>query len=366
MRTPLSVSILLIIIVLFGITACPSGKDQLPEAEITPVHKIRIYALDWHQQSGFNSAVISEFERQNRCAVEVISFPTTAELLAALEKVSAEDSLDVVLGLDNAFSLSTDLSAYFRSDHDISLSRIERRIRNEAEPFLIPYARANVALLYNQRVINDPPESFGELQDSRFMNQLICLDPAVSGVGRTHLLWSLALFGEDGYRQLWSSLRKNIRGNVKSWNEGLSMLQKGEAGLMIGFSGTEIWLSETDPARSNVKASRFKEGSYQYVEYSAIHHLSPQPELSAKFIEHLIDPVTQLHTIYKLGLFPVNDTTIMPAKYASIPFSTYVLNDRLSNDAVREGMEGWLLFWEHLFSYGFTRSHPSTHRSLPT
>jgi len=347
--------IILSFISLIMLTACPSTPKPEDDQAVTHARRIRVYTLDWHLQSGFTSAVISEFERQNDCAIEITSFQTTADLIAAIESLTETDTLDVVFGLDNAFTKSNDLSAHFISDHGISLDKIERRTRNETESFLIPYAQSNLALLYNTKLIDDPPESFGELQDARFMNQLITFDPSNSGIGRAQLLWSIALFGEYGYEQLWSSLRKNIHGTVNTWNDGLELLKRGEAGLMFGFSGTGTWLSESESTASKVEVNRFREGGFKYVEYAAIHRQSRERDLAIRFVEHLIDPVIQLHTIYKLGLFPANETTTMPVKYASIPLSSYVLNDRLSREMVREAIQTWLLNWERLFSYAYTR-----------
>ncbi len=354
------------LVIMILITACPSSHKDAETQALDPIHKIRVYTLDWHQDSGFITAVASEFERNQRCSVEVVTFKSTADLIAAIESASPSDSIDIVLGLDNTFAISADLSSFFITEHGIVMNRIERRIRNDAEPFMIPYAHGNLALLYNDKVIADPPRTFGELQDSRFMNQLITLDPSRSGIGRSHLFWTIALFGQNGFEQLWGSLRKNVYRQADSWNEGIEMLQKGQAGLMIGFSGTAIWLSERQPSESRVKVSRFKEGSFQYVEFAAIHRNTPYPVMARKFVEHLIDPVTQLHTLYKLGLFPANEATTMPVKFSTVPFTSYVLNDRLVKDTPRENIETWLNFWERLFSYSFVRSRPPAYRAFPT
>ncbi|MEN6444417.1 MAG: thiamine ABC transporter substrate-binding protein, partial [Candidatus Cloacimonas sp.] len=216
---------------------------------------------------------------------------------------------------------------------------------------LIPFAYSNLSLVYNVSLIKNPPQSFGELQDAKYLAQIAICDPMVSGLGRATLLWSVALFGPDGYEYMWQSLRKNIYKTYSNQSEALEALKKGECSLMIGYNTTSAFLQEMDPMNRNFEISMLKEGSFQYIESIGIHRGTQKSALCSKFVDHLLSAETQKMVIYKMGMFPANRKTLLPMHFSAIPFITYSVNDRISNNLIQEQIFYWLDFWERLFGY---------------
>jgi len=189
------------------------------------------------------------------------------------------------------------------------------------------------------------------LQDAKYLSQIAICDPQTSGLGRTMLFWSVALFGTEGYEHLWKSLRKNIYKTYPNYNETLKTLNRGECSFIIGYNTTPAFLQELDPLNNKFEVSMLKEGSYQYIEAIGIHRGTKKSSLCNKFVNHFLSSEAQKMVIYKLGMFPANRKTLLPMHFSTIPFITYCVNDRLPQSIIKEQINTWLDFWERLFGY---------------
>jgi hypothetical protein len=50
-------------------------------------------------------------------------------------------------------------------------------------------------------------------------------------------------------------------------------------------------------------------------------------------------------------MFPANRKTLLPMHFSAIPFISYSVNDRISNNLIQEQILSWLDFWQRLFGY---------------
>lgn len=335
------------LMLLFG---CKKKEEPTAQASLSePQGELVVYALDVFRSSGLESTVVPDFIKQNNCTVQLKLFHDIKELSNAVR--TTQDSVDIVLGIDAGFAVSDSLFDYFQEQDKEDFVAISSDIVFDYSYRLIPYGFSYMSMLYNQKLLDKAPISFGELQDSKYYNQLAVCNPHTSGVGRSTLLWSLALFGTDGYEHMLKSLRKNVYRNYSDSKSAIDALLKGECKLMLGLSTTSAWLMETDPDKKYIKTSMFKEGSYQYCEALGIHVNSKNPSLGKKFITYFVSPPTQKMIVYKYGLFPANGNTILPGTFSTLPLNTWSTNSRLSPTNIQAGINEWLMYWDRLFSY---------------
>jgi ABC transporter substrate-binding protein (ThiB subfamily) len=328
-----------------------AGCKKEPEpvrAKPQPKTFLNVYALQNLRDSGFEAAVLKEFARKNNTGLRITLFPDPPSLLAALSQSGLRDSVDVVMGLDSAFAVTDSLLQGFSPLAEISQQEMVRDLPQDAERRILPYAYANLAIIYDSKLYPDPPKSFGELQDARYYSQLALCDPASNGVGRSSLFWSVALFNSQGYEQFWNSLRKNVRKVYDSHSACLEALRKGECGLMFGYNSIPAWIQEFYPSESHIKAVVPVEGSYRYVEYAALSVNAPHRSTAIKFLQYLISADTQQFVMFKLGMLPVNGRTPLPRYFARIPLSVYTLNSRLNSQEVAQNLPLWLENWNRL------------------
>lgn len=330
---------------LLGI-ACQKPKPEVKQ--LPPRTKLQIFALDEIRTSGFETVVLKDFADQHNTALKLTLFPDFPALLTALNSPENRGKVDLVLGVDNAFAITDSLLDAFSPVPEVALTEISFEVPKDPSRRLIPYAYSHMALVYNAKVVSQPPQSFGELQDSRFYSQLAICDPLTTGLGRSSLLWSVSLFGDGGFDQLWTSLRKNIRKVYPDRWVALEALRKGECGLMLGLQSAPAWVAEFFPAESNIQAVIPQEGSYLYVESAALCNGAPNRATGLDFLRYLISADVQKFVMFKLGLLPVNGRTPLIRTFEAIPKNAFAHNQRLNKNLAREQLPLWLESWNRM------------------
>lgn len=343
--------LLLLLGLMLVLSACGKKPQTSSSTTKIPRHKIVVYCTDQFRTSGLEATTLPDFTKKHDCKVELVMFPNSLALSKAIKDPANYGAYDLVLGIDNAFVASESLAVYFAPPEKFDPGQLTPEAMFDPQKRLLPYAYANLCLLYNSAAIPNPPQSFGELQNARYLHQMAICDPHEAAVGRATLFWSLALFGTEGYEHLWKSLRKNIYKSYANQQDALAALKKGECNLMLGLSTIPAHWQELDPGQKNFAASNLKEGSYLYVESIGLHRGSTKPALASKFISHFLDSDTQKMVVYKLGMFPANRKTLLPMHFSSIPFNSYSVNSRLSQATINGQLQQWLEFWDRLFGY---------------
>jgi len=340
-----------LLLLLFLALICSCGKENKKQENTSGKHKLVVYATDEFRKSGLEHSIVPDFQKKHNCQLEVILFRNTADLSKAVKSRANYGKYDLAIGIDNSFVMSETLAVNFVPPESFDTDLLIKETVFDPSLRLIPYAYSNLSLVYNTSLVKNPPQSFGELQDAKYLSQIAICDPQTSGLGRTMLFWSVALFGTEGYEHLWKSLRKNIYKTYPNYNETLKTLNRGECSFIIGYNTTPAFLQELDPLNNKFEVSMLKEGSYQYIEAIGIHRGTKKSSLCNKFVNHFISSEAQKMVIYKLGMFPANRKTLLPMHFSTIPFITYCVNDRLPQSIIKEQINTWLDFWERLFGY---------------
>lgn len=329
-----------------------SAKPAAAAKPLPPKTQLTIFARDNIRTSGLEGTLIADYRKKYNCDVSLTLFAGMDSLLNALRNPANAGKVDVVMSLDGTFTATEDVRELFLPQPAYNLGTMSRDLSVDVQKRLIPYGYANLGIIYNSRVFERGPESFGEMQDAKYFRQMAICDPYTSGEGRSLLHWSMALFGTDGYQYMWKSIKKNVAKVYPTYAEALQALTDGKCSMLLGYNTTPAWLEEADPAKKIYKHTMMKEGGFQYSELAGIHKDSTRPGVAAHFMAYLMSDPAQKMVIYKLGLFPANARTMLPVSFARVPISSYVVNRRLSEAAITEGQPTWLQFWTDLFLGG--------------
>jgi thiamine transport system substrate-binding protein len=266
--------------------------------------------------SGIAQKVLPIFEKQNNVKVKLLSFGDAGNVLARLILEKDQPKADVVIGLDQPLlkrAISEGLLIKFVPEN---ISMIKNKELLDMQGYGIPFDYGAIALVYNTEKINNPPKSFKELLDERFKRKLVVQDPRTSSTGLSFMLWTVAVFGEDGFLDYWKSLKNNILTITPGWDEAFSMLETGEADIMVSYA--------TDGAYSYHEYGSLKylpvvmeEGAFVQIEYAAIVKGSKNIELAKKFIEFVLSKEFQSHVPLNQWMYPVVEIELPKAyKYA--------------------------------------------------
>ncbi|MEJ5228594.1 MAG: thiamine ABC transporter substrate-binding protein [Pseudothermotoga sp.] len=282
--------------------------------------------------SGIAQKVIPIFEKQYNVKVKLLSFGDAGNVLARMILEKDQPKADVVVGLDQPLlrkAISEELLMQFVPE---SISKVKDRSLLDPQGYGTPYDFGAIALVYNTEKITNPPKSFRDLLDKRFARKLVVQDPRTSSTGLSFLLWTIAVFGEDGFLDYWKSLRTSILTITPGWDEAFSMLETGEADIMVSYA--------TDGAYSYHEYGSLKylpvvmeEGAFVQIEYAAIVKGTKNVEMAKKFLEFLLSESFQSEVPLNQWMYPVIEIELPEAyRYASkiekvLPFD-YDLFDR--------------------------------------
>lgn len=331
--------------------SCSRKKEEkAPEVPANlPPSKLHIYAIEQFRTSGLEAVINRDFSRLYNCSIELSTFPTTHDLVLAAQADTA--SVDIVLGIPSGFSQEDSLLANLVGVQSIPEASFSRELGYVPGAKLIPYGFGNLSIIYNNRQIDRPPSTFGDLQDARYISQMAMCDPKLSGLGRSTLLWTVALFGEEGYKMLWRSLRKNVGKRYDRPEDLAAALETGQYAMIIGVNGTAAWIKEQDPEKDHFVSVIPGEGSFLYVEYAAIHKNAQNSAIAKTWLTYLLSPASQRMVVYKLGLFPANSKTEMPLSFARVPVYSHSSHRNLDPVVLKENGQAWLDWWEDFMTF---------------
>lgn len=341
-------SIFVSIILLLILSAC-SPKETADNKSNQSDNKLTILTLDEIKSSGFLKRITVVFETENKCTVEIISVTDSKVLSDQLRSDRQMAGIDLVLGINNCF-LNPDDYSRFLPNSVMQKHPVSKAYQIDSHNRIIPYGFGYLALLYNENLVEVPPETLGSLQDSRFSNRMVLTDPLYSGPGRAVLYWTVSLFGDEGHQLFWKSIKKNVKNVKESYRQALQMLQIEESAMTFGFTNTPAWLSENYTDLPPIKALMMQEGSFLYIEAAAIAQQANDKELADKFLQYLLSPEVQKFVAYDLGMFPANESAPLPEQFLAASYSANVVNDKLNWKDVAFNLERWLDIFNKLFS----------------
>ncbi|HEY8541965.1 MAG TPA: thiamine ABC transporter substrate-binding protein, partial [Pseudothermotoga sp.] len=291
--------------------------------------------------SGIAQKVLPIFERQSNVKVKVLSFGDAGNVLARLILEKDQPKADVVIGLDQPLlrrAISEGLLTQFVPQN---ISKVKNKELLDTQGYGTPFDYGAIALVYNTEDIENPPKSFKELLDERFRKKLVVQDPRTSSTGLSFMLWTIAVFGEDGFLDYWKNLKNNILTITPGWDEAFSMLETGEADIMVSYA--------TDGAYSYHEYGSLKylpvimeEGAFVQIEYAAIVKGTKNLDLAKKFIEFVLSEEFQSQIPLNQWMYPVIEIEL-PQAYKYAPKIDKVLS--FDYDTFDQKGKEWLEKW---------------------
>ncbi|MEN6444757.1 MAG: thiamine ABC transporter substrate-binding protein, partial [Candidatus Cloacimonas sp.] len=163
----MKLKIFCIVFIVMSLFSCSKEGDK--QANKNYKHKLILYATEEFRKSGFEHSIVPDFQNKHNCKLEVVLFPNTAELCNAVKDKKNYGKYDLAIGIDNSFAVSETLAAYFVPPESFNEDSLIKETMFDPSLRLIPFAYSNLSLVYNVSLIKNPPQSFGELQDAKYL-----------------------------------------------------------------------------------------------------------------------------------------------------------------------------------------------------
>lgn len=321
---------------LLCIASCEKAK-KIDEVE---VERLNVIVPDGIWDRDFWPIAVLEFESLNSCKIDFDFVEMDSDFLLDVKGDSL--NTDIIIGINEAYSTILDTTVFL--NYLPVTANLSQEFTKLCECNLTPIYYSYLALLYKSDQIDNPPTTFGGLQDGIWVDSLILPSAENDPVGRSSLLWSVATFGKNGYGHFWRSIRNNVFTITKNSSDAYRMFLADEAPMMLGCSSYQAYMQEK--GMDNVSLQFLQEGSYQTVFQGGIRAKSKKLELSKKFMDYLLSTEFQTKITRGLFMYPVNKNVALPDSFNKLEIPEKVLNKNLNLKESKINMKYWISKWK--------------------
>lgn len=303
----------LIIIGVILISALVIGTEDEESKELT------VYAYDsFISEWGPGPQLAELFEQKTGITLSFVSPGDAGQMLQKLIEEKDNPRADAAVGIDNNLYPKAReagvLEPYTSSESDTILP--EARF-SQAEDLLTPYDYGYFAVIWDSKMLEDPPHSLEELCDPKYKKKLIIMDPRTSTPGLGMLLWAEAVYGaksEDFFRRLSPNLLTVSSG----WDAGYGLFTEGEAPLVLSYTSSPAYHLEYDKTE-RYQALIFEEGHYRQIEGAGVVKGAKHPKNAQIFIDFLLSREAQEILPLTNWMYPVRSDADLPESYRLAP-----------------------------------------------
>ena len=332
---------LLIFAILLG--GCFLKKKQEEDFSSDTLH---LFATDIFLNNTFYSEVMPIFENIFDCKVELTSFPNATMLMDELIHNDSTE-VDVVFGLDNTLLYQVLRESLFVAYEPSNIKYVPKEYVIDKTNMMTPICYSSIAFVFNNRTIEKAPETFGEMQDGKFKDKIIIMNPHTSSLGRAMLIWSVAAFGEHGYSHFWRSIKENIYTIADDQEEGYNMFLAAQAPLIQAYSSTTVYHIKQE-ATDKYKASIPQEGCFNVIKTAGITTTTQNRELAEYFIDFLLSEDFQKLVPERMWMFPCNRKINLNSDYQLLPDVENNYTSQLSIRTIGRRLPVWQKRWDSI------------------
>jgi len=310
----------------FGCSNSANKKNKTNQNANIPT--LVIYSYDSFVSYGLPKATNAIFEKQHNCKIEYRTFGGVGATLnkLILEKSNPQADLFVGLNMNNLQkALDEDLFIPYKPNN---YNVIPEQYRIDKKWRVIPFDGPNsLAIIYDSQKLKNPPKSFEDLLKPEYKGKLILEDPRTSSPGMGFLLWTVGVFGENGFIDYWKKLKPTIYHIYPNWDSAFTAFTKGEAPMMISY--------DADPAYfyNDNKSTRYKavipsEGGWLQLEFVGVVKGAKHQKLAEEYVDFMLSKTFQKEIPLHQWTFPIDKSIELPEcfkyaaktnKYISIP-----------------------------------------------
>lgn len=235
---------------------------------------------------------VGDFEKQNNCKVEWVvgsSADFVVKARMAQVDVVTTDLTNSIMGENEGLWLKLDES---------KVTNMKNLYDNaKYSPFTVFTNVGDYAMVYNSNHVKKAPESWDALWDPAYKNRVAIY--YFGSTGCTSLMILQAVKNGGGIDNIDPGMKRmvelsksgNLIGMIEAETQLVSLFELQEA--WIGMLGTgrikDLW----DKGADFIKIVRPKEGTFPMISTMNVVKTTKNPDLSMKFVNHVLGPVTQ-------------------------------------------------------------------------
>ncbi len=337
--------ILLIALILVLASSVFAGCAKSSPKKTGEVPTLVIYSYDSFVSYGLPKATNKIFEEKYHCKVEYRTFGGVGSGLnrLILEKDNPQADLFVGLNMNNLQkALDENLFVPYKpKDASVIPSQYVIDKKWRVTPFDGPNS---LAIVYDSEKIKNPPRSFADLLKPEYKGKLILEDPRTSSPGMGFLLWTVAVFGENGFINYWKKLKPTIFHIYPNWDSAFTAFTKGEAPMMVSYDADPAYFCYDNKSKpTKYKAVIPEEGGFLQLEFVGIVKGAKHLKLAEKYVDFMLSKDFQKEIPLHQWTFPIDKSVELPPCFKYAPKANKYVS--VPPEAISKYSKEWLKEW---------------------
>lgn len=305
-------TILLTLLCSMALMAQAAGEETATGESIT-LYCYDTFSSEW----GSGPTLIPLFEEETGIHVNVVSTGDAVEMLSRAIMEGDDCEADLIMGISDDQAGKAYESGLFTSYESPMLEYIDDSLEFDSMHRLIPFDYGVFAFVWDSEGDVPAPTCLEDLKDPVYKDKIILIDPRTSSVGLGLLLWTIDVYGEDGYLDWWRAVGENALTIADGWSSAYGLFTEGEAPIVISYTTSPVYHVLWEDS-TRYQALIFDEGHHQTIESIGILASSDNKEAAQAFVDFILSE-GQAETAIANSMYPVNSGTELPDAYDWAP-----------------------------------------------
>ena len=303
---------------------------------------ITLYCYDtFSSEWGSGPTLIPLFEEETGIKVNVVSTGDAVEMLSRAIMEGDDCQADLIMGISDDQASTAYESGIFTSYESPELANVDDSLEFDPEHRLIPFDYGVFAFVWDSESDIPAPTCLDDLRDPVYKDKIILIDPRTSSVGLGLLLWTIDVYGEEGYLDWWKDVGANALTIADGWSSAYGLFTVGEAPLVISYTTSPVYHVLWEDS-TRYQALIFPEGHHRTIESIGILESSDNKEEARMFVDFILTE-GQAETAIANSMYPVNSTTSLPDAYQWAPVPQKVFS--MDTEYIAQNIDRWTTEW---------------------
>ncbi len=303
---------------------------------------ITLYCYDtFSSEWGSGPTLIPLFEEETGIKVNVVSTGDAVEMLSRAIMEGDDCQADLIMGISDDQASTAYESGIFTSYESPELANVDDSLEFDPEHRLIPFDYGVFAFVWDSESDIPAPTCLDDLRDPVYKDKIILIDPRTSSVGLGLLLWTIDVYGEEGYLDWWKDVGANALTIADGWSSAYGLFTEGEAPLVISYTTSPVYHVLWEDS-TRYQALIFPEGHHRTIESIGILESSDNKEEARMFVDFILTE-GQAETAIANSMYPVNSTTSLPDAYQWAPVPQKVFS--MDTEYIAQNIDRWTTEW---------------------
>ncbi len=261
--------------------------------------------------NGPGEYLTKDFQKDCGCKVEITAVTDAGMLLERLKMAR----FDVVVGLDQLMLANARKNFAWQT---LTAEGVEWNpaIAEFADSEFVPFDWSPMSFVYRKGP-GKVPQKFDELLDPGYRKQFAVQDPHASSPGMQFYNWVADLKGA-GTVEFLGKFKENVFSVSPSWAFAYGLFKKNQVKFVFSYLTSLAYHWSVDNDRS-FQVLSFPEGHPVQVELAAVPASCKECELGAEFVQHLLQPESQLIIMTRNYMLPVLKSVEQGSVFAELP-----------------------------------------------